>query len=75
VCTSKLHAPNRSETLSDEASRIEALRAGLHQYGYVEGKNIPTEIRTADGNYERLRELAVKPATNYFKSSTRKMLA
>ena len=32
----------------------------LFRSGYVEGKNIAVEIRTADGNYERLPELAAE---------------
>ena len=48
------------ESLSDgfEANRLNALRAGLHDNGYVEGKNIALEIRSAEGNYDRLPELA-----------------
>jgi putative ABC transport system substrate-binding protein len=51
-----------SETLSGQANRnrIEALRAGLRELGYVEGKNIVIEFRSADGNYERLSELAAE---------------
>jgi putative ABC transport system substrate-binding protein len=49
-----------SETLSGQASRVDALRAGLRDHGYVEGKNIAIEIRAADGNYDRLPELAVE---------------
>ena len=49
-----------SETLSGQASRVDALRAGLRDRGYVEGKNIAIEIRAADGNYDRLPELAVE---------------
>ena len=49
-----------SETLSAQTSRMDALRAGLRDRGYVEGKNIAVEIRTADGNYERLPELAAE---------------
>jgi len=49
-----------SETLSDETPRIDALRAGLREYGYIEGNNIAIEIRTADGRYERLPELAAE---------------
>jgi putative ABC transport system substrate-binding protein len=49
-----------SETLSDQASRIEALRAGLRDRGYVEGKNISIEIRSAEGNYDRLPSLAAE---------------
>ena len=47
-----------SETLSGQASRIEALRGGLRDRGYVEGKNIAIEIRSAEGSYDRLPGLA-----------------
>jgi putative ABC transport system substrate-binding protein len=46
------------ETAAVEAGRIDALRAGLRDYGYVEGKSIVTEVRSAEGNYDRLAELA-----------------
>lgn len=43
---------------SSSASRVEGLRAGLRDRGYVEGTNIALEFRWAEGNYDRLPELA-----------------
>ena len=51
-----------SETLPGQASRIEALRGGLRDRGYVEGKNIAIEIRSAEGGYDRLPSLAAELA-------------
>jgi len=39
-------------------SRIEAFRQGLHDLGYVEGRNIEMFYRYADGDYARLPALA-----------------
>jgi len=39
---------------------VEALRAGLRDLGYVEGKNIVIEFRWAEEKYERLPELAAE---------------
>ena len=37
---------------------LEAFREGLHELGYVEGKNITIELRNAAGTNERLSALA-----------------
>jgi putative ABC transport system substrate-binding protein len=42
------------------ASRIEAIRQGLRDFGYIEGTSITIEYRWADGHYERLPELAAE---------------
>src|SRR6185503_6039350 len=45
---------------SAATARLEALRSGLRDYSYVEGKNLAIEFRFADGKYERLPELAAE---------------
>ena len=40
--------------------RTDALRAGLRDLGYIEGKNTVMEFRWAEGKYERLPEMAAE---------------
>ena len=47
-------------TLSVNTARIEAFRQGLREHGYVEGKNIVVEWRSAEENIDRLPALAAE---------------
>ena len=39
---------------------MDALREGLRNLGYVEGKNLSIEFRWGEGNYNRLADLAAE---------------
>ena len=41
-------------------ARIEAFRQGLRELGYIEGKNIIIEWRSAEGKIERRSEIAAE---------------
>ena len=49
-----------ASSASAEAARVEALRQGLRELGYIEGKNIVIEWRHAEGKLDRLRALAAE---------------
>ena len=44
-------------TSSDQGPYVEALRHGLRDLGYVEGKNFVIDYRGADGNLDRIPNL------------------
>src|SRR6516225_681103 len=56
--------PRRVAMLSPVADevRFARLRAELLKFGYVEGRDIEFEIRTADGQFERMPALAAELA-------------
>jgi putative ABC transport system substrate-binding protein len=43
---------------AQNTANLDALRKGLHELGYVEGRNLVIEYRSADGRAERFPELA-----------------
>ena len=43
-----------------ESARAEAIRLALRELGYIEGQNIATEYRYAEGKLDRLPELAAE---------------
>ena len=47
-------------SLSANAPRIEAFKQGLRELGYVEGKNIVIEWRSAEGKLDRVSALAAE---------------
>jgi len=69
---------------AQNAANLNALRKGLHDLGYVEGRNLIIEYRSADGRAERFPDLAKElvrlnvdliltrgtPATNAVKSAS-----
>jgi ABC-type uncharacterized transport system substrate-binding protein len=47
-----------SESADTFASRLRAFREGLSETGYIEGRNMAIEYRWAEGQYDRLPEMA-----------------
>lgn len=53
-------SPGSAMDQSDPASGVSALRQGLRDLGYVEGRNLVIESRYADGDVGRLSSLALE---------------
>ena len=45
---------------ASDAPLLQAFRQGLRDLGWVEGHNVAVEVRSADGKYERLPQLAAE---------------
>src|SRR5206468_11977218 len=45
---------------ASESARSEGIRLALRELGYIEGQNIATEYRYAEGKNDRARELAAE---------------
>jgi len=45
---------------ASESARAEGIRLALHERGYIEGQNIASEYRYAEGKRDRLPELAAE---------------
>ena len=45
---------------SNNIANLDALRKGLRNFGYIEGRNLIIEYRSTDGRAERFRELAAE---------------
>src|SRR6476659_4078947 len=49
-----------SRAPASDFTRSEAIRVALRELGYIEGQNIATEYRYAEGKLDRLPELAAE---------------
>jgi putative tryptophan/tyrosine transport system substrate-binding protein len=50
------------QSAASAAPNVEAFRSGLHDLGYVEGRNIAIDLRYANGDLGRMSELAAELA-------------
>ena len=58
--TSALIGVLQSGSADDSSQTLTALREGLREGGYVEGRNVVIEYRFAENHYERLQSLAAE---------------
>ena len=69
--TSKVARIGYLNSHSPERFRVELFRQALHESGWIEGRNLVIDYRSAGGKFDRLPELAAEPSASRWTRSSR----